>query len=138
VGGTAGISYRLATCCKPLPGKDIIAYNSRGLEFLVHEAGCKALNKLDAGRFIEAHFCLKHSFKIEASDRIGILRDCTTVIANHGLNIINSSFVYNKNRSIATWDFTVESSSDKELQEMEANIWKIPNIITFKMIDKKQ
>ena len=137
VGGTPGISYRFGNCCEPLPGKDIVAYNSRGLEFVIHAENCKSLNSLDAGRFIEAHFSIERSFTINANDRVGLLRDCTNVIAKNGINIMASSLKHNKVKNISTWDFTVECSSDRELKEMEKGINQIANVIEFKHIDKK-
>ncbi len=137
IGGTSGISYRLSNCCKPLPGEDIVAYNSRGLEFVIHKENCKALNALDSGRFLEAHFSVEHTFVIKANDRVGLLRDYTNIIAEHGINIIGSSFDFNKNKQISTWSFTVEGSSDRELIEMEEEIKKVSNVIEFKRIDKK-
>ncbi len=137
IGEETGLSYRLATCCKPLPGKDIIAYNSRGLDFVVHELNCKSLNKLDSSRFIESHFRVEHKFSLKAHDRPGILRDCTQVIYQHGINIVGSVFHYEHKQRVANWTFTVECSSSRELSEMVAEIKKIPNLFEVREVKKE-
>ncbi|MCK5188450.1 MAG: bifunctional (p)ppGpp synthetase/guanosine-3',5'-bis(diphosphate) 3'-pyrophosphohydrolase, partial [Methylococcales bacterium] len=130
----------ICNCCKPAPGKNIIAYKSRGLEFSIHEASCKTVAKLDSHRFVEADFNIIYSFKINAIDRIGLLRDYANVMSEHGLNIIDSKFDYNKKKNISCWYFSVEISSPRESEDMIADLKKVPNVIdikTIKDIDKK-
>jgi len=134
IGGEDGIPYRIGTCCHPVPGKDIIAYNSRGLDFVVHELGCSALNKLESRRFIEAHFRVIYSFLVKATDRVGLLRDCVNVITEHGINIKGSRLTYEK-KKIVVLHFEIECSSQRELGEIRLDIQNIPNVFEFKQID---
>ena len=136
IGGEVNIPYKIVSCCNPKPGKDIIAYNSRGLDFTIHEAECKTISKLDPSRFVEALFRIEHCFQIKANDRIGLLRDYTNTISTHGLNITDSKFSYDKTNRIATWQFAIECSSDRELNEMISELKEIPNVFELKPLKK--
>lgn len=135
IGGERGMSYRIGSCCKPLPGEDIVAYNSRGLDFMVHESDCNSLNKLDSRRFIEAHFRVEYELIIKATDRVGVFRDCINVISDHGINITESHMVYEKKQT-AVFNFKLECSSNRELSEIELSIQKVPNVFEVKIVDK--
>lgn len=141
IGGETNLPYKICNCCKPVPGKDIIAYKSRGLEFSIHEATCKTLSKLDSERFVEANFNIIYSFKIRALDRIGLLKDYANVMSEHGLNIIDSKFTYDKQENISCWYFSVEISSPRESEDMTSDLKKVPNVIdieTIKNLDKNK
>lgn len=135
VGGEEDIPYRIATCCKPVPGKDIFAYSSRGLEFVVHEVGCQITRDMESERFLEAHFRIEHAFYVKATDRVGLLRDFTNLIADHGLNITDSEFFFQKDKRIAHWKFIIECSSDRELKEISDGMKKVPNVFFFEEVN---
>ncbi|HYJ98233.1 MAG TPA: bifunctional (p)ppGpp synthetase/guanosine-3',5'-bis(diphosphate) 3'-pyrophosphohydrolase [Burkholderiaceae bacterium] len=46
VDGSEGASLQLATCCRPIPGDDIVGYLGRGEALLVHTAECHAAKRL--------------------------------------------------------------------------------------------
>ncbi|MDP9440450.1 MAG: bifunctional (p)ppGpp synthetase/guanosine-3',5'-bis(diphosphate) 3'-pyrophosphohydrolase, partial [Actinomycetota bacterium] len=57
--GSSGILTRLARCCTPMPGDDIVGYVSLGRGVVVHSAGCvnaRALKSKDAERFVEVEW----------------------------------------------------------------------------------
>jgi GTP pyrophosphokinase len=136
IGGEIDIPYKLATCCQPNPGKDVVAYKSRGLDYTVHEANCKMLETLESERFMEAHFRLEAHFQIKAHDRVGLLRDYTTAIANQGLNILDAHFTFTKDHKNTAWTFTVECGSDRETEELLSKLQKVPDVFTIKRLTK--
>jgi GTP pyrophosphokinase/guanosine-3',5'-bis(diphosphate) 3'-pyrophosphohydrolase len=46
VDGSEGASVRLATCCRPIPGDQIVGYLGRGEGLVVHTAECSAAKRL--------------------------------------------------------------------------------------------
>ena len=46
VDGSEGASLQLATCCRPIPGDDIVGYLGRGEALLVHTAECHVAKRL--------------------------------------------------------------------------------------------
>ena len=45
VGGMSGLLTRLASCCSPLPGDEVVGFTSRGRGVVVHRADCKNLRR---------------------------------------------------------------------------------------------
>jgi GTP pyrophosphokinase/guanosine-3',5'-bis(diphosphate) 3'-pyrophosphohydrolase len=46
VDGSEGASVQLATCCRPIPGDQIVGYLGRGEGLLVHTADCSSAKRL--------------------------------------------------------------------------------------------
>ncbi len=137
IGGAHDIPYQIAPCCKI--GRPILAYKSRGLDFTIHNYECPHMKKLDPARILEAHFVVERSFEINVFDRVGMYRDYTAVIANHGINISNQlpvHYTYDANHNrIGTWQFSIEACCQEELDKVVREIEKIPSVIRVKPID---
>ena len=97
--GSSGILTRLARCCTPMPGDEIVGYVSLGRGVVVHSAGCvnaRALQARDPERFVEVEWA-KGSDKlftvellVEALDRMHLLKDITATISDAGVNIVSA------------------------------------------------
>ena len=74
IGGETDIPFKIASCCKPKQKHPIIAYNSRGLEFVVHRTNCKLLKDLEQERFMEANFVQTATLIINSKDHFGFLQ----------------------------------------------------------------
>ena len=51
--GFSNLLTKLANCCKPLPGDDIIGYISRGKGITIHRCDCATIHRLENDRLIE-------------------------------------------------------------------------------------
>jgi len=99
IGGEAGLPYKMAACCSPSKGDEIIAYITKGHSITVHKASCPYVSNLDERRLLDAGFGIQGKndggnqyrvkFLIEAVSRIGLLRDITEVIASFGAQIVD-------------------------------------------------
>lgn len=96
VKGMEGLLVRIAKCCNPVPGDDIIGYVTRGRGVSVHRSDCKNVKNLldqDADREIGVEWNVKQessyevALEIEALNQHALLNDLTTVISNAQLNI---------------------------------------------------
>lgn len=99
VRGAPDILVKLAKCCTPVPGDDIVGFVTRGSGVSVHRSDCtnvKAL-KSDPARMIEVSWAptSKSVFlvqiQVEALDRSGLLSDVTRVLSEHHVNILSAS-----------------------------------------------
>ena len=92
--GTGDLLTRLARCCNPVPGDDIIGYVTRGEGVSIHRGDCP--NILHAGereRLVEVEWGQRgHLYpvavRIEAWDRVGLLRDVSTMVALERVNMV--------------------------------------------------
>ncbi|MDH3324346.1 MAG: RelA/SpoT family protein [Candidatus Peregrinibacteria bacterium] len=137
IGSEHEIPYKLAHCCQPAPGKDIVAYKSRGLHFTIHESDCKELSHLEPNRFCEASFSIEFAFNIKAHDKIGLLYEYTKIISAEGINIGDSKFLYDKKNKTSNATFVVECRSRKEFKNLIHQLRKLPNVISVTELTKK-
>ncbi|HEY0069367.1 MAG TPA: bifunctional (p)ppGpp synthetase/guanosine-3',5'-bis(diphosphate) 3'-pyrophosphohydrolase [Chloroflexia bacterium] len=107
VSDLGGILTTLGRCCKPMPGDEIIGYTTKGRGITVHRADCPNLQTVqDTGRLVRVSWGAKGLAKypagvrIEALDRVGLLRDVTTLLADEKVNLI--SVHTHKTPSLAT------------------------------------
>ena len=97
VKGEAGVMVRMAKCCNPVPGDDIIGYITRGRGVSVHRSDCCSLGHTpeDLERMIEVAWdgASSESFHvgidIQAYDRAGILMEVMAVLSELKITITN-------------------------------------------------
>ncbi len=120
--GVGSLLTSLARCCRPAPPDAIVGYVTRGKGVAVHRAGCSNLREL-VGRSRErvidvawgaadaAHPALYPlDVSVEASDRPGLLRDVSEVLAKEKINVtgVRSQSVRDGGGGTAFMTFTVE------------------------------
>jgi len=128
----------LAPCCDPKPGKNIIAYQSRGLSATVHEADCEELAKLEPERFLEACYIIEQHFDIVAYDRKNLAKDYITAISDLGLHILKFSSQYETKdgKRIVTVTFSVETNCEGEISDLTKKLQKIQGVFAVKRLKK--
>ena len=115
VRGAPDILVKLAKCCTPVPGDDIVGFITRGSGVSVHRADCtnvKALMK-DPERLIDVEWgstgksVFLVQIQVEALDRSGLLSDITRMLSEHHVNILSAS-VSTSNDRLAISKFVFE------------------------------
>ena len=99
VRGAPDILVKLAKCCTPVPGDDIVGFVTRGSGVSVHRGDCPNVEALrsDPERMIEVSWgsTTKGVFlvqiQVEALDRSALLSDVTRVLSEHHVNILSAS-----------------------------------------------
>ena len=134
--GSSGILTRLARCCTPMPGDEIVGYVSLGRGVVVHSAGCVnagALQARDPERFVEVEWA-KGSDKlftvellVEALDRMHLLKDITTTISDAGVNILSARVDTIEDRT-ALSRFAFKAASVQHVEEVIRKIRSIPDV----------
>lgn len=126
VGAEAGITVsgmdsndiwiKLAKCCTPVPGDDVVGFITRGQWVSVHLATCHnavRLKELQPERFIgvawtegAAGQVFRVQIQVKALDRAGLLSDLTRVISDYRVNILSASTnIANDQVSISRFSF---------------------------------
>jgi len=99
VRGAPDILVKLAKCCTPVPGDEIVGFVTRGSGVSVHRSDCTNVKSLMAepDRLIEVEWAptSKSVFlvqiQVEALDRSGLLSDITRVLSEHHVNILSAT-----------------------------------------------
>src|SRR5262249_7261518 len=85
--GVSGLLTRLANCCCPLPGDEIVGFISRGKGAIVHRADCRNISRYrerDRERLVNVSWTSMGQQRylapilITARDRSGLIRDIAT------------------------------------------------------------
>jgi GTP pyrophosphokinase len=133
VQGTGGLLTRLARCCHPLPGDDIIGYVTRGRGVSVHRRDCPNILRLgDAERLIEISWgtrlqTIPATIYITAYDRAKLLSEISNIIGAEDINI--TAVNQNTLRNIATIYITIEVNNMAQLSRVLTKIERLPNVI---------
>jgi GTP pyrophosphokinase len=115
VKGIDDVLVRLARCCNPVPGDDIVGFVTRGRGVSVHRRSCpNARDLLDQPeRIIDVEWdrgsdtTYQVEVMIEAVDRMRLLQDVTSSLAEAGVNILSASVITSRD-GIATMRFLFE------------------------------
>jgi len=84
---------RLARCCNPVPGDDVVGFVSRGRGLMVHRRGCPRTLELDPERRIDVSWDAKAkldrpvTLRVTTAHRPGILAVISQVFSDHDINI---------------------------------------------------
>jgi guanosine-3',5'-bis(diphosphate) 3'-pyrophosphohydrolase len=91
--GTGDLLTQLAQCCRPVPGDPIVGFVTRSRGVSVHRTDCPNIERTpEKERLVEVSWGTHEqqypvAIKVEAWDRLGLLRDLSTVIAEERVNI---------------------------------------------------
>ena len=96
VEGLEGVLVRLAKCCTPVPGDDIVGYISLGKGITIHRGDCPNVKALmrSPERFTPVDWDggASQSFRVQIAvtswDRPRLLEDVARTFAEHGANIV--------------------------------------------------
>jgi GTP pyrophosphokinase len=122
VPGAPGVLTKLAKCCTPVPGDQIMGFVTRGGGVSVHRTDCTNAASLQqqAERIIEVLWAPSASsvflvaIQVEALDRHRLLSDITRVLADEKVNILSASVTTSGDR-VAISRFTFEMGDPKHL-----------------------
>jgi GTP pyrophosphokinase len=125
VKGDADVMVKLARCCTPVPGDQIMGFVTRGTGVSVHRTDCKNVGQLqlEPERILEVSWApsSKRLFlvqiQVEALDRSGLLSDVTRVLSEHHVNILSAS-VSTRNDRVALSRFVFEMGDPGTLEHL--------------------
>lgn len=133
--GVGDLLTQRANCCHPLPGDDIIGYITRSRGISIHRKGCSNIaNITEKERLIEVEWGRTDRFypvsvRIEAWDRVGLLRDISTVVAEEKVNIATIGTSEHEDHT-ASISLTLETKGIPQLSRVLDRIEGIRGVIS--------
>ncbi len=122
VRGAGDVYAKLARCCTPVPGDEILGFVTRGGGVSVHRTDCTNADSLRAQpeRLCDVEWAPSSSsvflvsIQVEALDRHRLLSDVTKVLADERVNILSASVTTSRDR-VAVSRFSFEMGDPKHL-----------------------
>ncbi|HVW44764.1 MAG TPA: bifunctional (p)ppGpp synthetase/guanosine-3',5'-bis(diphosphate) 3'-pyrophosphohydrolase [Amycolatopsis sp.] len=122
VKGASDVWAKLARCCTPVPGDEILGFVTRGGGVSVHRTDCTNAGDLRSQpeRLVEVEWAPSENsvflvaIQVEALDRHRLLSDVTKVLADEKVNILSASVTTSRDR-VAVSRFSFEMGDPKHL-----------------------
>ena len=143
VEGVGNLMHHIARCCQPIPGDHIMGYITMGRGISIHRSDCEQFLELQQAhpeRVVESIWGdnyasgFKISIRIIASDRSGLLRDITTVLANDKISVLGVSSRPDTKKQLATIDMEIELNNVQILSKILARLSKLDDVIEAKRL----
>ncbi|URJ85702.1 GTP diphosphokinase [Pasteurella multocida] len=143
VEGVGNLMHHIARCCQPIPGDHIMGYITMGRGISIHRSDCEQFLELQQAhpeRVVESIWGdnyasgFKISIRIIASDRSGLLRDITTVLANDKISVLGVSSRTDTKKQLATIDMEIELNNVQILSKILARLSKLDDVIEAKRL----
>jgi GTP diphosphokinase / guanosine-3',5'-bis(diphosphate) 3'-diphosphatase len=134
VKGVDSVSVRLAKCCRPVPGDEIVGYVSLGRGITIHRGDCKNVKALKRApdRFVEVGWkgeneaSYRVELQIDAYDRTRLLEDLSRTFSEAGINIVGATCTTNppmvRNR------FVIEVGDTEQLKHCLSRLRNVESV----------
>jgi len=125
--GVSDLLTQLAQCCQPMPGDKIIGYVTRSRGVTIHREDCyNVTNEEERERLVPVEWAQNDALypmriQVDAWDRVGLVRDITTIVAEEKVNIAAITMDNHQDGTISTM-LTVETKGLPHLSRLLARI----------------
>ncbi len=124
-----------ANCCRPVPGDPIVGYTTRGRGVVYHRKDCiNVANLPDPERLVpvswgaEVHATHPVPVRMKALDRVGLLRDVSTLLSDERVNILSVLTQTHDDRTV-TLLLTVEVDSVNQLSRIMHRLESVRDVV---------
>ncbi len=142
IGGVGNLLTRVAQCCKPVPGDEIVGYISHGRGIAIHRRDCK--NVIDheggEGRWIALSWkgmkqeqVYPVTIEVRAFDRSGLLHDLSGVVSEEGVNMSSLSSRSRRDHT-AVVTATLEIGNANQLSRILNKIERLQNVLDARRV----
>ncbi len=146
VEGLENCQYKLAQCCNPLPGDDVVGFITRGYGVSVHKKDCpNAISSMNdviqRERWVKVRWAdntpaqFRATLEVIAHDRNMLFVDVSTALANMRvpLHEVNARELKNGNAAIT---ITIGTQGKEHLQTIIQKLAKISSVISVERTGK--
>ncbi len=142
--GNSNVLIKLAQCCQPIPGDEVIGFITRGRGVTIHKVSCPSIERLslEKERFIHIIWDKDEGNKypikmtVESIDRPNLLKDVTDEISLAKSNILKVEAQSSGNGK-AVLKFILEVTSNEHLTDILKRIKKIKSVTNVYKINEK-
>jgi GTP pyrophosphokinase len=134
--GTGDLLTQIARCCNPVPGDSIIGYVTRSRGVSVHRADCyNILHEDDRERLVEVEWgrsgaaMYPVAVHVEAWDRVGLLRDLSTLVSDEKVNMMGVRTEHEDDRTTHVY-ITLETTGVEQLSRLMAKMESVRGVIS--------
>ena len=131
--GVGDLLTRMATCCTPILGDSIVGYITRTRGVTVHRRNCpNIIAERETERLIPVGWSKAHELhpvrvRLEAQDRVGLLRDITSLVSEEGVNI--ASCVSEEEKDVSIISLTVYVDGISQLNRLFSKMESVRGVI---------
>lgn len=143
VSGVGNLLTHMAKCCSPVPGDVISGFITQGRGISVHRQDCDQLANVlhqQPERCVDVQWGLdeKQSYQastqIIASDRQGLFRDISTIIANEKVSIIGIESHSDHARQTMSMKIKMEVTSSELLSSVLEKLRQLDDVVEVKRL----
>jgi len=143
VSGVGNLMMHMAKCCHPVPGDDILGFITQGRGISIHRLDCEQLaNALrqQPEREVEVQWGEEDTqhyqvtVQVIASDRQGLVRDISTIIANERVSIVGMESSSDHIKQTVAMALTVEIANNEMLARLTTKLLQLDDVIEAKRL----
>ncbi len=137
--GVGNLMTHLAQCCHPLPGDNIIGYITRSRGVTIHRQDCyNIIHEDETERLVpvdwgEADSIYPVTVQVDSWDRVGLMRDVTTIVAEENVNIASVSTSPHSDFTTTT-HLTLETKGLAQLSRLLKKIEGVKGVINVSRV----
>ncbi len=144
-GNLKKLNYRLATCCNPIPGDDVVGFITGNGEIVIHQVNCSNTIKLMSNyayRIVKAKWDSEEAIsflsgmKILGFDRTGLVNEVTKVISND-MNVKMRSLSFDTEESMFEGTVMVYVDDTDHLNQLMDKIKTVDGVENVQRLGRK-
>ncbi len=140
VAGVGNLLTRVARCCRPVPGDDVIGYITQGQGITVHRKDCPNMLNLPEqrrNRLVEIDWENAGGeylidIELEAFDRTGLLNDVTQVFVAQKVNLIRADTRTDLNTQTVHMKLTIQLQHADQLALIMNRLAQVNNVMNVR------
>jgi GTP diphosphokinase / guanosine-3',5'-bis(diphosphate) 3'-diphosphatase len=133
--GVGDLMTSIAQCCNPVPGDKIIGYITRSRGVSIHRQDChNIINEDEKERLIpvqwgQSDLLYPVKIQVDAWDRVGLVRDISTLVAEEKVNIASANLVNGNGQRVSLF-MTLQTKGLAQLSEILKKIDGVKGVIS--------
>ena len=136
-------TFKIAKCCNPIPGDDIIGYQSDKNTIIIHKTNCPNAIKLNSSfgnKIVKAKWTTHKALsflariKIDGFDKVGLVNKITEIISKD-LNVNMRAINFESHDGVFEGHIDLYVHNTTDLNNMIMNLIKIKGIDSVKRIE---
>ncbi|MEE9490771.1 MAG: bifunctional (p)ppGpp synthetase/guanosine-3',5'-bis(diphosphate) 3'-pyrophosphohydrolase [Dehalococcoidia bacterium] len=139
--GAGDLLTHIAPCCQPVPGDEIIGFVTRTRGVTIHRKDCpNILSEDEKERLVKVTWgksglSFPVTIRVEAWDRVGLLRDVTSLVSDEKINIAAASLDDQSDETLSIF-LTMDISTIGQLSQLFSKLEGVPGVINVTRVSE--